>query len=180
MPATPDTPPEIDLVRRFVNTLDVDDATDALDTPAALGRWLGEEHLAPPSARATAAEHELAVALRDALRRQLVHHHDDTCDCSLDDELDALFVQLPLRAAAGGAGALTPADGGVRGALERVVAACVEGRLHGTFDRLKICPAEDCQWAFYDASRNRSKRWCSMGVCGNRSKVRSYRARADE
>jgi predicted RNA-binding Zn ribbon-like protein len=47
----------------------------------------------------------------------------------------------------------------------------------GTWERLKVCPAHDCLWAFYDSSRNRSGHWCSMKVCGNRAKARSYRER---
>ncbi len=47
----------------------------------------------------------------------------------------------------------------------------------GTWERLKSCPADDCRWAFYDRSRNRSAVWCNMAVCGNRAKVRSYRER---
>ena len=43
--------------------------------------------------------------------------------------------------------------------------------------RLKVCRAEDCRWAFYDASRNHSRTWCSMSDCGNRAKARAYRAR---
>jgi len=35
----------------------------------------------------------------------------------------------------------------------------------------------DCQWAFYDRSKNRSGRWCSMRTCGNRTKTRAYRTR---
>ena len=45
----------------------------------------------------------------------------------------------------------------------------------GPLDRLKAC--EDCPWLFLDASRNRSRRWCSMDDCGSRSKMRRYRAR---
>jgi predicted RNA-binding Zn ribbon-like protein len=47
----------------------------------------------------------------------------------------------------------------------------------GTWARVKACRAEDCRWAFYDFSRNRSGTWCDMAVCGNRAKVRAYRAR---
>jgi predicted RNA-binding Zn ribbon-like protein len=47
----------------------------------------------------------------------------------------------------------------------------------GTWDRLKVCPDDDCAWVFYDESRNRSRRWCSMNACGNRHKVRAYRDR---
>jgi predicted RNA-binding Zn ribbon-like protein len=47
----------------------------------------------------------------------------------------------------------------------------------GTWDRMKACRADDCEWAFYDSSRNRSGTWCSMEVCGNRAKARAFRAR---
>jgi predicted RNA-binding Zn ribbon-like protein len=47
----------------------------------------------------------------------------------------------------------------------------------GTFERLKICRNDECQWAFYDHSRNRSGVWCTMAVCGNRMKGRAFRTR---
>ena len=42
--------------------------------------------------------------------------------------------------------------------------------------RLKICAFDECQWAFYDHSKNRSRTWCEWG-CGNKVKTRNYRAR---
>lgn len=46
-------------------------------------------------------------------------------------------------------------------------------------DRLKICP--NCQWLFLDRSRNRSRAWCDMAVCGNRVKAnRHYRRNREE
>ena len=47
----------------------------------------------------------------------------------------------------------------------------------GTWARLKACREDTCQWAFYDRSKNRSATWCSMAVCGNRAKARTYRQR---
>lgn len=44
--------------------------------------------------------------------------------------------------------------------------------------RVRICEAPDCLWLFFDASRNRSRRWCDMRQCGNRMKARRYYARA--
>ena len=43
--------------------------------------------------------------------------------------------------------------------------------------RLSACRDENCRVAFYDKSRNRSRAWCSMEVCGNREKARSFRQR---
>ena len=48
----------------------------------------------------------------------------------------------------------------------------------GDWPRVKLCAAETCRWAFVDESRNRSRAWCSMEVCGNRAKARSFRSRA--
>ena len=46
-------------------------------------------------------------------------------------------------------------------------------------ERLKICP--NCEWLFLDRSRNRSRTWCDMAVCGNRTKARlHYRKRRRE
>lgn len=49
--------------------------------------------------------------------------------------------------------------------------------LNGDLDRLHVCAAEDCQWLFYDTSRNRSRKWCDMETCGNRAKINRYRKR---
>ncbi|MGH3980501.1 MAG: CGNR zinc finger domain-containing protein, partial [Pseudonocardiaceae bacterium] len=72
-----------------------------------------------------------------------------------------------------GVPALADAD-----AVAGVLAAAVRIAVSGDWNRIKICPADDCRWAFYDRSRNRSRTWCSMQVCGNRQKARSWRARA--
>ena len=62
--------------------------------------------------------------------------------------------------------------------LGAVLAAAARLAVLGDWDRVKICPAEDCRWAFFDHSRNRSRTWCSMRVCGNRTKARNWRERA--
>jgi predicted RNA-binding Zn ribbon-like protein len=47
----------------------------------------------------------------------------------------------------------------------------------GSWYRLKSCRKDSCRWAFYDRSRNRSRSWCSMSVCGNRMKATRFRER---
>ena len=44
-------------------------------------------------------------------------------------------------------------------------------------DRLKLCSADDCSDVVVDLSRNKSKRFCATGNCGNRANVAAYRAR---
>jgi predicted RNA-binding Zn ribbon-like protein len=45
-------------------------------------------------------------------------------------------------------------------------------------ERLKICP--NCHWLFLDRSRNRSRAWCDMAVCGNRAKASRHYHRTRE
>ena len=70
-----------------------------------------------------------------------------------------------------------PRAGGVDGALGRLLVTIADAQREGTWPRLKACAADDCRYAFYDRSRNRSAVWCDMKVCGNRQKVRSFRSR---
>jgi predicted RNA-binding Zn ribbon-like protein len=39
------------------------------------------------------------------------------------------------------------------------------------------CASETCRWLFLDTSKNHSRRWCEMAICGNRVKVRRFQAR---
>jgi predicted RNA-binding Zn ribbon-like protein len=41
-------------------------------------------------------------------------------------------------------------------------------------ERIKQCEGDPCGWLFFDTSRNRSRRWCSMADCGNRAKARRF------
>lgn len=43
--------------------------------------------------------------------------------------------------------------------------------------RIRACAAEDCRWWFVDDTKNHSRRWCEMKTCGNRAKLRRFRAR---
>jgi len=49
--------------------------------------------------------------------------------------------------------------------------------LSGESTRVRQCSDQYCSWLFVDASRNGRRRWCSMQLCGNRARVRSYRRR---
>lgn len=59
--------------------------------------------------------------------------------------------------------------------LWRVADAALSLLRDGDLARLGQCPG--CGWLFYDTSKNRSRRWCSMATCGSREKVRRYHQR---
>ncbi|MEW9547853.1 CGNR zinc finger domain-containing protein [Nonomuraea sp. NPDC050783] len=156
-------PSSAELVRDFVNTYDVESDTDELSSPAELAVWLRERGLAGPRDRAGDDDLHAAQALREGLR------------AALRRDPAAVLPALPLRVAVGPGGAPepVPVGDGVAGGLARIAAAT----LGTAWDRLKVCAEGTCQWAFIDSSKNRSRSWCSMRVCGNRTKTRAYRAR---
>jgi predicted RNA-binding Zn ribbon-like protein len=44
-------------------------------------------------------------------------------------------------------------------------------------DRVRACDSPGCRWLFLDTSKNHTRRWCDMKVCGNRMKARKFKAR---
>ena len=76
-----------------------------------------------------------------------------------------------------GAKALRPEAAGVRGAVGRILAVAFLAELDGSWSRFKECSSPTCRAVFWDRSKNRSGRWCTMKDCGNRAKVRAYRER---
>jgi predicted RNA-binding Zn ribbon-like protein len=180
MDVTEPTTHNLDVVIDFVNTLDIDEGTDALATPAALAAWLSEQRLTAPSAIPPSDDDlRAAIELREALRALMLANNgaDATPQAGQVLERTARRADLGVHFAGDGSVRLEPRDGGVAGALARLLVPIAQARSAGAWERVKACRADDCQWAFYDRSRNRSGVWCDMAVCGNRTKVRSYRSR---
>lgn len=71
----------------------------------------------------------------------------------------------------------TPATGALDQALWPVARSAEELLLSPTLAAVRQCASETCGWLFIDTTKNRSRRWCDMGGCGNRAKARRHRAR---
>jgi len=174
-------PGALETVRAFVNTLDVERGTDALEDPGSAASWFAGQGLlgGAASIRASAADVRRAIELRAALRAHLDAHHGEPLDPQASTVLDAAArrARLTVRFTGLDKTAAEPEAAGVDGALGRLLAIVKAAIDDGTWRRLKVCPAGDCRWAFYDESRNRSATWCDMRVCGNRAKVRDFRQR---
>jgi predicted RNA-binding Zn ribbon-like protein len=170
--------PEADLLVGFVNTHDLEEETDEIGDPEALRSWIAErvdEHLSRLDDDDVNRVHRLREAVRALLRA------NNGGEAS-EEEL------LPLREAAergrlrfgisaGGQLELAPARSDLSGFEARLLLAIEHLQCHDAWARLKACTCRECQWAFYDTTRNRSRTWCSMDVCGNRDKTRRYRER---
>jgi predicted RNA-binding Zn ribbon-like protein len=44
-------------------------------------------------------------------------------------------------------------------------------------EHVRACSSPTCRWLFLDTSKNHSRRWCDMKLCGNRMKARRFQAR---
>jgi len=172
-------PGELEVVRAFVNTLDIESGTDRLRDPAAWASWAAERGLDP---RATAADLRFGRGLREALRAALLANHDRSpLPQETVDALDAAAnrSRLAVRFTSDGL-TLHPTGTGVDAVYGRIVSAVAAALVDGTWSRLKACAADDCHWGFYDTSRSRTGQWCSMSICGNRAKQARWRNRAGD
>ncbi|MGH2895361.1 MAG: CGNR zinc finger domain-containing protein [Solirubrobacteraceae bacterium] len=174
-------PHNLQLVIDFVNTLDVEVGVDRTDTPAHLTEWLDDHGLRAPHAPGLEIhEFEQGIELRESLRTVLMTHsrrEDARGQAARHLEAVAERGQLSVCFAENGSIDIAPRAHGYDGVLARLLVPITHAAMDGTWARTKACVADDCQWAFYDSSRNRSGRWCDMAVCGNREKVRTYRSK---
>jgi predicted RNA-binding Zn ribbon-like protein len=154
---------DLTTLESFVNTADLNAGTDALADVEGLARWAAREGLDDGFDE---ADRKRMVAFREALRQLLLGNAPEG-------------LEAPLRVVVGpdGTARFEPAASGADGLIAALLAIVARAQAEGTWPRMKACAADDCHWAFYDRSRNRSRTWCSMSECGNRAKARSYRAR---
>jgi predicted RNA-binding Zn ribbon-like protein len=169
-------------VEGFLNSVDLEKGDESWDSPPALKAWLTQRRLITAGAAVSDQDLRRAIRLREALRVAAVANNEGPGHAALPSRargaLNEISSRLPLRVAyRGGQAVLDPAGDGVDGALARVVAAVYEAMRSGSWTRLKACANPGCRWAFYDASKNRSGRWCEMADCGNDAKGRAFRER---
>jgi predicted RNA-binding Zn ribbon-like protein len=159
-------PGRLGYVQAFLNSFwDLDnDGVDRWATSDGLAAWLRERGFDGP---VTEPERARTVALRDGLRDAL---RGNGWDRVRDDGL--LVVRHDARG-----GWLEAAGEGPAAARALALGVVLEARRDGSWERMKACPGPHCGWAFHDHSRNRSGQWCSMRICGNRTKGATFRQR---
>lgn len=170
------------LVTAFLNTVDVETGADELADPASAQAWLTGQGLLVEHASVDPAGLDVVLELRWALRALASANHAGQPDAQAAERFAAIARRLPLHAAADPSGDLRLVGGGygAQQAAARIIGAVMSASMNGAWSRVKICPADDCLWAFVDQSKNQSRRWCAMGTCGNRHKTRAYRQRHRE
>jgi predicted RNA-binding Zn ribbon-like protein len=162
------------LVQGFVNTRDLEDATDLLDVPATARQWLLDAGLLDRRSDLHASDLERAREVREAIRA-LIEGSDGRLE-SLRELAASHRAQLTL-AGDGTIGLENSRRGGLDDGLFELLLIIHRAQQDGSWSRLKICANDECQWAFFDRSKNHQGNWCNMAVCGNRLKNRELRAR---
>ena len=176
----PPAPGSLRVVQQFINTYnhEFEPSMDRLRTPSLARTWLIRHGvLRPQEPVMSTRDHRSLLELREALRAilssegeaaprsgSIARLHDAARRARFTIEFHPEH-RPRLRSTASGVGV----------AVGEILSAAYEAGLEGTWMRLKAC--RQCEWIFFDHSKNRSAEWCSMSICGNRMKNRAYRRR---
>jgi len=159
----PKAPGRLELLQRFINTHNHDLPLDwdRIGSARKAQAWLRQKGLIGPRERISEADAARLRDLREALRALLAGR-------------PAAVEPARLRVVADGAGrtALEPEGHGTERAVATLLGILHEAQLTGDWERMKAC--RQCEYAFFDRSKNRSAAWCAMSICGNRTKNRAY------
>src|SRR5919198_742476 len=132
-----------------------------------------EKRLLAPHERVSEAGAARLRELREGIRAlALANHRGQPAEAAQAIGRLAGGARLAVTIDAAGRTALEPPGGGVDGVGATLLGILHEAQLSGDWRRLKGC--RQCGYAFYDRSKNRSAAWCSMSICGNRTKNRAY------
>jgi predicted RNA-binding Zn ribbon-like protein len=174
-------PGSLRLVQALVNTLNAELGKDLLASADDAARWIAAAGLLPAGSSLSGAEQRALVGLREAIREVLGTHTSGAADSEAASRLTVSLSACRLAPVA-------QPDGGVRltcadqdpfaRVVGQIAVVIAEAAVAGTWGRLKSCPGHMCGWAFYDRSGSGRSRWCSMELCGARSKMRAYRDKA--
>jgi predicted RNA-binding Zn ribbon-like protein len=169
-------PGRLDLLQRFVNTHNHDFPADwdRIGTGAKAQAWLRRKRLVEAGERVSDAGAAHLRELREAIRALVIANHAGEPDTAASHIIGALARTAGLRVGVDETGrtALEPQLGGVDGAVATLLAILHEAQLSGEWARMKAC--RQCEYVFFDRSKNRSAAWCAMSICGNRTKNRAY------
>ncbi|MEU0876689.1 CGNR zinc finger domain-containing protein [Nocardia brasiliensis] len=165
----------------FINTRHCPDGDDVLTderAPGWLAGWLGRD-----GAELSVTPNELLALreLREGLRELAAANNAQDPDAEVLRGAATILASVPVVVTLGDerrGPQLCAADTApARDVIAEIAQTYLTARAAGDWARLKSCAARDCRWAYFDTSRNRSRRWCDMTNCGNRAKNRTWRER---
>jgi predicted RNA-binding Zn ribbon-like protein len=169
-------PGRLELLQRFVNSWNHELPTtwDRLATPQRAQAWLRQHGLISRRCTVSASEAARLRAFREALRSIVGANGTAATDPTAIETLRSAAVDATLSVTIDDQGrtGLRACSTAADGVIATLLGIMHEAQLSDDWLRLKGC--RQCRYAFFDRSRNRSATWCSMSICGNRSKNRAY------
>ena len=172
----PKAPGRLELLQRFINSHNHDFPADwdRIGTPANARAWLREKRLVAPADQISEADVARLRELREAIRALVIANQSAQPAAEATEVIRkaARAAQLGIALDETGRTSLEPIRGGVDGAVATLLGILHEAQLTGHWSRMKAC--RQCEYAFFDRSKNRSAAWCAMSICGNRTKNRAY------
>jgi predicted RNA-binding Zn ribbon-like protein len=171
--ATDAAPGSLELVRRFVNTVELPSGPDELDTIEKARAWCLSHGLAPVLNQGHLEQlRDFRETLRDLL---YANNREGDAPAAWDRMLPFLAsTRLSLAVNPARGLELNPED---KGPIASLLATLYEAQLLGTWPRLRACRKATCRFAYYDYTKNGSRAWCSMATCGNQAKAQRRRQR---
>lgn len=145
-----------------------------MNTSAALAEWYARVSLGPAHMSIGREDLRRLIAVREGLRALVLGHGGAPPDIALVAALDTVALTVRLHVSFGVIGGLQPAARRTADiALGWLLIVVEDALTDGRWARLKGCREPNCRWIFYDTSKNRSGRWCSMSICGTSNKQRA-------
>ena len=170
----PKAPGRLELLQRFINSHNHDFPPDwdRLGTPEKARAWLRRKGLVAPGDEVAAADVARLQELREAIRALVVANQRGEPAAAAVEVIRRGGGQLSVAIDDHGRTSLEPTRGGIDGAVATLLGILHEAQVTGHWSRMKGC--RQCEYAFFDRSKNRSAAWCAMSICGNRTKNRAY------
>ena len=166
---SPPAPGNLALLEGFLNTWSGELGVEDLGTVRATEAWLKQFGLWSGNRKLTSDQRQKIIEFREVLRTWVLDDRaSDPISTSLFDVAfrvevnDGDLIFLPVG---------NDPHQFLVGSLINVIS---NSQQNSTWDRFKCCELPSCGWAFYDSTRSRTKRWCSMKTCGSRHKAREY------
>lgn len=145
------------------------------EAAADLERRLTPDERAAAFARAMVARGLLNRVFDAVARRETVAREDLAELATAAGEISRTGTLVPE--GAGYAWRFEPVEAGADGPLRPIVRSAVEVLTRRDLARVKFCPGEGCGWVFLDQTKNASRVWCEMEVCGTRAKLKKRAAK---
>jgi CGNR zinc finger len=172
---SPPAPGKLVLLEGFLNTWSGEMGIDDFKTTRSTEEWLRSIDLWRDPKKITTEQTQKIIKFRSELRSWIL-------DKEHLQPLDMLASEISFHAEFNPEGEVRfhPTGNAYHKVLGTLIEVIAESQKNGTWDRFKCCALPTCGWAFYDSTRSRTKRWCSMKTCGSRHKSRKYYKRKQQ